>query len=50
MAGQDVVALGIDSGPEVGNLLRAVEDWWIDMDFAPDRDACLARLRDKAGA
>lgn len=48
LAGSDVLALGYTSGPDVGSLLRAVEDWWIDEDFAPDREACLARLRDLA--
>ena len=45
LAGRDVLALGYRSGPDVGSLLRAVEDWWIGEDFAPDREACLERLR-----
>ncbi len=49
IAGRDAGALGIPSGPRVGALLRAVEAWWIDEDFRPDRAACLARLRDEAG-
>ncbi|MBT3360206.1 MAG: CCA tRNA nucleotidyltransferase [Rhodospirillales bacterium] len=44
VSGADVTALGVDEGPEVGNLLRAVESWWIDEDFTPDREACLAEL------
>jgi poly(A) polymerase len=44
LAGADVLRLGYSSGPDVGSLLRAVEDWWIAEDFAPDRAACLARL------
>ncbi|MGD1879927.1 MAG: CCA tRNA nucleotidyltransferase [Kiloniellaceae bacterium] len=48
LAGADVLALGYASGPEVGVLLRAVEDWWIAEDFAPDRDACLKRLAAEA--
>jgi len=50
LAGHDVLALGYRSGPDVGSLLRAVEDWWIAEDFAPDRAACLARLRNLADA
>ena len=42
--GTDVLALGIEAGPEVGRLLREVEDWWIDRDFAPDREAALKKL------
>ena len=44
IAGRDAVAAGVAPGPAVGRLLRAVESWWIAQDFAPDRDACLARL------
>lgn len=46
LSGQDVTALGVESGPDVGRLLADVEEWWIAEDFAPDRVACLARLRD----
>ena len=42
--GADVLALGIEAGPEVGRLLAAVEAWWVARDFAPDRAAALARL------
>ncbi|MGF1592476.1 MAG: CCA tRNA nucleotidyltransferase [Kiloniellaceae bacterium] len=48
LAGADVLKLGYSSGPDVGSLLRAVEDWWIAEDFAPDRKACLARLHELA--
>ena len=27
------MALGVTKGPEVGRLLRRVEDWWIASDF-----------------
>lgn len=42
--GADVLALGIEAGPEVGRLLADVEAWWVAQDFAPDRAAALARL------
>ena len=42
--GADVLARGIPEGPEVGRLLTAVEEWWIERDFAPDRAALLERL------
>jgi tRNA nucleotidyltransferase/poly(A) polymerase len=32
-------------GPAVGTLLRAVEQWWIDQDFAPDEAALRSRLQ-----
>jgi poly(A) polymerase len=44
VGGADVQARGVPPGPRIGEALRAVESWWIDQDFAPDRDACLARL------
>ena len=44
LSGADVLAQGVDAGPEVGQLLKAVEDWWIERDFAPDRAALLDRL------
>jgi poly(A) polymerase len=48
--GRDVQALGVPPGPRTGDLLRAVEDWWIAQDFAPGRAACLEKLREVAGA
>ncbi len=37
-------------GPRVGELLRELEDWWVSQDFQPDREACLAKLRELAGS
>lgn len=42
VGGRDLLALGVPRGPAIGRLLAAVEAWWIDADFRPDRDACLA--------
>lgn len=42
--GRDVVALGVGHGPDVGALLAALESWWLDHDFRPNRRACLERL------
>jgi poly(A) polymerase len=44
LGGADVMARGVAPGPAVGRLLAAVEAWWIDEDFRPDRAACLAQL------
>jgi poly(A) polymerase len=46
--GKDVMALGIEEGPEIGVLLREVERWWVEQDFAPARPALLARLKEAA--
>ena len=45
ISGEDVMACGVSAGPDVGRYLDAVEEWWIDRAFAPDRNACLDRLR-----
>ena len=48
LRGRDATARGIPAGPRVGQLLAAVEAWWIAEDFAPDRAACLAKLEQLA--
>ena len=50
VTGQDVMALGIAPGPFVGDLLQAVEAWWVAGDFQPDRAACLAELARRAAS
>jgi poly(A) polymerase len=44
LTGYDVTALGIAPGPRVGALLDAVERWWEEADFTPDRTQCLRHL------
>ena len=48
LSGRDADALGVPPGPEVGRLLKAAEAWWIEENFQPDRDACLAKLKELA--
>ena len=45
LGGADVVALGVPPGPRVGELLRALEAWWIADDFAADETALRAQLQ-----
>ncbi len=45
LGGDDLLALGLPPGPRLGSILAAVEAWWLDQDFAPDRGACLAYAR-----
>lgn len=47
--GADAKALGVSEGPELGRVLKAVEDWWADADFPDDRAEALAKLREAAG-
>jgi poly(A) polymerase len=46
--GNDVMAQGFEEGPEIGVLLRDVERWWVEQDFAPGRTALLERLKQAA--
>ena len=49
LKGRDLRARGVPPGPELGRLLRALEDWWIAHAFQPDRAACLAELDRRLG-
>jgi poly(A) polymerase len=44
VTGRDLTGRGMKPGPELGALLRRLEDWWIASDFRPGKDAILARL------
>lgn len=45
LTGEDVMAAGAKEGPDVGEILDEIEEWWIEQAFRPDRDGCLDRLR-----
>jgi poly(A) polymerase len=45
LTGEDIIAAGVREGPDVGDILEDVEEWWIDQAFRPDREGCLERLR-----
>ncbi|MCW0236619.1 MAG: CCA tRNA nucleotidyltransferase [Ferrovibrio sp.] len=47
LRGADVIAAGFSPGPTVSALLGELESWWVEAGFAPDREACLQRLRDR---
>jgi poly(A) polymerase len=42
--GADIIAAGLKPGPKVGEILAALEDWWLASDFSPTRDDLLARI------
>lgn len=50
LGGRDLVEAGIERGPALGRLLKAVETWWIERDFAPDLAALRARLQQMIAA
>jgi poly(A) polymerase len=45
LGGADVMALGVPAGPRVGEMLRALEQWWIAGEFAADQTALRAKLQ-----
>jgi poly(A) polymerase len=49
LKGGDIKALGVAVGPQIGELRRDLEAWWIAQDFAPDRQAMLAELSARVG-
>lgn len=44
VTGSDVLAAGTDAGPQVGEILKGLEDWWIAGGFSATREELLARL------
>jgi len=50
LTGADVIALGVESGPAVGQLLERVEDWWENGGYRASRQQCLDRLFREAEA
>lgn len=48
LRGSEVVAAGIPEGPEIGDLLKALEDEWIDSGFSLSKNELLQRLKSHA--
>ncbi|MCB8880710.1 CCA tRNA nucleotidyltransferase [Acidisoma cellulosilytica] len=44
LQGRDVVALGLEPGPELGRALRAVRLWWVRRGCLDDAESCRAEL------
>lgn len=42
LTGQDLLNQGMPPGPAVGRLLKACEQWWVENDFRPTLQDCLA--------
>ncbi len=45
LTGEEVMAAGVPRGPLVGQVMREVEDWWIDQDFIDDKLSVVERLK-----
>jgi len=49
LCGKDMIEAGVQAGPQMGALLKKLEQDWINSDFSLSREALLARLpREKA--
>lgn len=48
ITGDDVMKAGVERGPDVGRILKTIEEWWIAEDFRPNESACRARVKDEA--
>lgn len=44
LKGEDLVKAGLKPGPAIGQMLRALENWWIEGDFTADKQALLEEL------
>ncbi len=43
--GHHVKLAGVPDGPHIGEVLREVEEWWIDSDFTTDEYALIERMK-----
>jgi poly(A) polymerase len=41
LSGADLLEAGFSEGPEIGTILKMCKSWWIELDFKPNKDACL---------
>ncbi|WP_411286871.1 CCA tRNA nucleotidyltransferase [Phenylobacterium sp.] len=48
ITGEDVVKAGVPRGPMVGQVLRELEDWWVDHDFIDDPMSAVEKLKSVA--
>ncbi len=45
LTGDEIMAAGVPEGPLVGQVMREVEDWWVDNDFIDDKLSIVERLK-----
>jgi tRNA nucleotidyltransferase/poly(A) polymerase len=50
LRGADALGAGAVRGPAVGSILRSLEAWWIERDFAPDEASLRRRLQQMVSA
>ncbi|MEM8949116.1 MAG: CCA tRNA nucleotidyltransferase [Pseudomonadota bacterium] len=44
ITGQDLINHGVPPGPDLGQQLKQLEDWWLEQDMQPDRQELLQEL------
>lgn len=44
VTGRDLIAAGMQPGPDMGLTLRRLEDWWVASDFKPGKQELLDRI------
>jgi len=42
---KDIMLLGVSEGPLVGEILKEIEDWWIEADFTRDQASLFERMK-----
>ncbi|HEY1710408.1 MAG TPA: CCA tRNA nucleotidyltransferase [Rhizomicrobium sp.] len=45
LTGREVMIAGVPQGPLIGQILKEVEDWWVDADFIEDEFSLAERLK-----
>lgn len=45
LTGEEVMNAGVPKGPLVGQVIREVEDWWVDNDFLDDKLSIIEKLK-----
>lgn len=45
LTGDQVRLAGVPDGPQIGRVMREVEEWWIDADFTTDEFSVIERLK-----
>ena len=47
---RDLFLLGVPEGPLIGEILKEVENWWIESDFINDKPSLFERIKAIVGA
>ena len=47
LQGKDLLELGYSEGPQLGRTLATAKDWWCEQGCEPDKDQCIAFIKQK---